>query len=110
MLAQTKKPPTLGINRQIVAFSYFYDRTVPLGLKSPISPREIERVGKQLCSAAVMTPEISGQWCLDLAYLHGLLTETYGIESEQKIEVVKQIDGWEAGWALGSALEQLEKY
>jgi guanosine-diphosphatase len=51
--------------------------------------------------------EIENEWCLDLAYLHGLLTDGYKLGGDHKLDVVKQIDGWETGWALGSALELL---
>ena len=100
--------PRLQTNRPIVAFSYFYDRTKPLGLKNPVTPRDIAQVGRRLCKA--QAGEEHAEWCLDLAYLHSLLTVGYRIGEDHQMTVVKQIDGWEAGWALGSALEQFETF
>ena len=101
------KVPKISSNRPIVAFSYFYDRTIPLGLKSPITPKGLEAIGKRLCGGEIMAEEVEGEWCLDLAYLHGLLTNGYKLGDGHKVNVVKQIDGWETGWALGTALELL---
>ena len=99
------KMPKIMPNRPIVAFSYFYDRTIPLGLRSPITPKEIELLGKRLCEGGLVAEGVDGEWCLDIAYLHGLLTNGYKLKEGHKLNVVKQIDGWEAGWALGTALE-----
>jgi guanosine-diphosphatase len=105
--AEFNEMPKIAPNRAVVAFSYFYDRTIPLGLKSPITPKQIELVGRRLCLGEYDSEQIENEWCLDLAYLHGLLTNGYKLGDDHLVNVVKQIKGWETGWALGSALELL---
>ena len=98
--------------RPIVAFSYIYDRIAPLGLaSSTITLREISQAGIGLCKGdrygqlLAQLPE----WCMDLVYTHALLSYGYEIDLDHPITITKQLGGYEAGWALGSALKLLEK-
>ena len=100
-------------SKSLVAFSYFFDRLIPLGLTSPVTPFEIDREGRKLCNAAVGSRfaaiiHENPQWCLDLAYIYSLIRIGYGIDVDQPIVVTKQINGYEAGWSLGAALKLLE--
>ncbi len=110
----------------IVAFSYFFDSLIPLGLSSPMTLAQVQVLGRRLCRVAVAPPGSSGalhtsalghferlaqengNWCLDVAYIYSLLHVGYGISLDQPIIVTKQINGYEAGWSLGAALKLLE--
>ena len=99
--------------KSLVAFSYFFDRIIPLGLTSPVSLFDIDREGRRLCQAAPGTRYAkllreNPQWCLDLAYIYSLLRHGYQIDVDQPIVITKQINGYEAGWSLGAALKLLE--
>jgi guanosine-diphosphatase len=104
--------PTIR-TKNLIAFSYFFDRLIPLGLTSPVTLFDIDREGRKLCQpaagsryATLMTE--NSQWCLDLAYIYTLLRVGYQIDFDQPIVVTKQINGYEAGWSLGAALKLLE--
>ena len=103
-------------SRSLVAFSYIYDRLVPLGLTSPTTLFDIEREGKKLCRATIDGSDRYArllkeepEWCLDVAYIWSLLRIGYQISMDQKIVLTKQINGYEAGWSLGAALKLLEQ-
>lgn len=110
-------PPHKGRSPKFVIFSYFYDRLIPLGLSSPLTLRQVKEKAGELCAAS---PKGAGgmsrllgenhEWCLDVAYIYGLLSYGYQIDLDTPITVTKQIAGYEAGWALGSALKLLEQH
>lgn len=114
----THQPP-ISSTAPIVAFSYFFDRLVPLGLRSPVTLFEVDREGRRLCRSATGEQHAGSrfgsllaenpQWCLDLAYIYSLLRIGYRLDIDQPIEVTKQINGYEAGWSLGAALKLLEE-
>jgi guanosine-diphosphatase len=100
--------------KSLIAFSYFFDRLIPLGLSSPVTLFDIDREGRKLCKLAGRSSryhrliEENPEWCLDLAYIYSLLRVGYSIDLDQPIIVTKQINGYEAGWSLGAALKLLE--
>lgn len=105
------QPPLKSKN--VVAFSFFYDRLTPLGLTSPLTPFEIAKEGIKLCSASpqghyLRLLEENPNYCLDVAYIFTLLHIGYQFDMDQPIEVTKQINGYEACWSLGAALKLLE--
>jgi guanosine-diphosphatase len=100
-------------SKNLITFSYFFDRLIPLGLTSPVTLFDIDREGRKLCQPIpggryekLMTE--NPQWCLDLAYIYSLLRIGYQVDFDQPIVVTKQINGYEAGWSLGAALKLLE--
>jgi guanosine-diphosphatase len=109
--SKSGKPPS------IVVFSYFYDRLIPLGLKSPVTLSQIGQAASELCSATSSGTSLfsrllqkNHEWCLDVVYIYALLAYAYKIDPETPIVVTKQIEGYEAGWALGSALKLLDQH
>ncbi len=44
------------------------------------------------------------EYCLDLTYMSVLLRTGYEFDDGRAIEIGKQIDGTELGWALGAAI------
>lgn len=100
--------PPINPNASIVAFSYLYERTIPLGLVSPLSLRDIANAGQRLCHPEDPFLVKNPEWCLDIAYAFALLHHGYGIGMEHSIVVTKEVEGYQAGWCLGTALRLLQ--
>mmetsp|Transcript_22042 Transcript_22042/g.42801 ORF Transcript_22042/g.42801 Transcript_22042/m.42801 type:complete len:449 (-) Transcript_22042:168-1514(-) len=81
------------------------------------SVSELERAAKNVCSKSIdqlkaapdMHPEDPVYFCLDLVYIHALLSVGFGIESGFKMAKKFDINSvkYEAAWSLGAALELL---
>lgn len=118
----------------IVALSYFYDRLEPLGLGAGFTLTDLERVARQACSHpstwsthfdAVALAELNDrpETCLDLTYMHSLLSLGYDLRPDEsiatattankasggdvKLRIEKKLGGIELGWALGAAVGML---
>lgn len=100
--------PPINPDASIVAFSYLYERTIPLGLASPLTLRDIADAGQKLCRPDDLFLGKNPEWCLDLAYSFALLHHGYGIGLEHPIVVTKEVEGYQAGWCLGTALRLLQ--
>lgn len=101
----------------VVAFSYFYDRLIPLGLTSPLTLPQVGQAAAEICAASPAGTGLHSrllsknhEWCLDVVYIYALLAYAYKLDPETPITVTKQIAGYEAGWALGSALKLLDQH
>ena len=105
----------------IYLFSYFYDRTQPLGVPSSFSLSELRQLTKQVCSgpdtwdvfeaiqgAKEELKEIGPEWCLDLNFIDALLVTGYEFNLERAVKSVKKVDGNELGWCLGASLPLLD--
>lgn len=105
-------------NGPIYIFSYFYDRTQPLGLPAKFKLPELYALTQQVCSGEylenVTDPELRDEmldrpeWCLDLSFIYGLLSHGYEIPDHREIRIAKKIDGVETGWCLGAAIALLD--
>ncbi|PWN49768.1 hypothetical protein IE53DRAFT_317051 [Violaceomyces palustris] len=104
----------------IVALSYFYDRLAPLGLGPTMTVDEIARMAREVCSLspknmdsfpseALAELNQRPEACLDLTFMHGLLSLGYGLEGQRKISIAKKLGGTELGWCLGAQLAVLEE-
>ena len=94
--------------KEIVAFSYFYDRAVERRLiqgfagQIPVSSFIYE--AQRACD-----PYSNSQFfCVDLAYISALLTKGYGLPPDKVLNLYKKIDGHETSWALGLAYSILQ--
>ena len=113
-LAQTLSPGS-----DIYVFSYFYDRTAPLGLPSEFSIGELMDLANVVCggdgwstqfnSAAIEALRAEPQWCLDLNFITSLLSAGYEMPMERRVKIAKKINGNELGWCLGASLPFLEQ-
>lgn len=105
----------------VYLFSYFYDRTQPLGVPSSFSLHELRHLTHQVClgpdawdafdaiaGAREELAEIGGEWCLDLNFMDALLVAGYEFNLERGVKSVKKVDGNEVGWCLGASLPLLE--
>lgn len=106
-------------------FSYFYDRTFPLGLPSTFPLSHFRSLLSSVCLgprawdpdhpnysskfedlSSEVVDELDGrpEWCLDLGVMYAMLNKGYGIPDERQMTVAKKIDGYELGWCLGAAI------
>ncbi|KAI9276028.1 nucleoside phosphatase GDA1/CD39 [Sporodiniella umbellata] len=101
-------------NGPIYIFSYFHDRTQPLGLPSNFKLPELKELTQLVCSGAFLesTTDVSlkgelldrPEWCLDLSFIYRLLSYGYEIPDDRVLTVAKKIDDVETGWCLGAAI------
>ena len=109
---------------KVLLLSYFYDRIKPLLPPSdPSSPppaltvSSLEDLAKDVCRGQpaweerwadnqLAMEELADrpEYCLDLTYMYVLLRTGYEFDDERAVEIGKQIDGTELGWALGAAI------
>lgn len=108
--------------------SYFYDRIIPLGIDSsaPFSIADLRQLTEDVCfgnstpSKHVQTlhPDLQGwsrfsdlpeameeladrpEYCLDLTFMHSLLSFGYELAEERTLRTGKKIDGVELGWSV----------
>ncbi|EMC98054.1 hypothetical protein BAUCODRAFT_120961 [Baudoinia panamericana UAMH 10762] len=107
----------------IYLFSYFYDRTQPLGMPESFTLQELKDLTAQVCSG----PENDGwsafesvpgavdelvgepQTCLDLNFMLALLHTGYEMPIDREVKIAKKIKGNELGWCLGASLPLLSQ-
>ena len=101
-------------------FSYFYDRTSPLGFPSSFTLDELKQLTNLVCSGDNLWKYIffdehlkalneETQWCLDLSFITALLHTGYSIPLNRELKTAKVIDNNELGWCLGASLPLLSK-
>ncbi|KAI8645415.1 nucleoside phosphatase GDA1/CD39 [Parasitella parasitica] len=98
----------------IYVFSYFYDRTQPLGLPASFRLPQLASLTESICSGAYienvtdipLKDELLDrpEWCLDLSFIYRLLSFGYEIPDDRELTVAKKINGVETGWCLGAAI------
>lgn len=98
----------------VYAFSYFYDRTQPLGMPESFTLRELQHVTAQVCGGEERWKVFSGvegavkelqsrpEWCLDLSFMLALLHTGYEMPLDREIRIAKAIKGNQLGWCLGA--------
>lgn len=101
-------------------FSYFYDRTNPLGFPSSFTVEELADLAKIVCNGETLWQEVllddhikelkeEPQWCTDLSFITAMLHTGYDIPFHRELKTAKTIDGNELGWCLGASLPLLDK-
>ncbi|KAI7905604.1 nucleoside phosphatase GDA1/CD39 [Cokeromyces recurvatus] len=98
----------------IYIFSYFHDRTQPLGLPASFRLPQLAALTESVCSGAFLenVTDVSlkdelldrPEWCLDLSFIYRLLSYGYEIPNDRVLTVAKKINGVETGWCLGAAI------
>ncbi|PSN65940.1 guanosine-diphosphatase [Corynespora cassiicola Philippines] len=105
----------------VYLFSYFYDRTQPLGMPESFTLRELKELTDRVChgesawdafsSIEGAMEELKGrpEWCLDLNFQLALLHTGYEMPLDREVKIAKKIKGNELGWCLGASLPLLNK-
>ncbi|SJM86079.1 probable Guanosine-diphosphatase [Zygosaccharomyces bailii] len=112
---------TFKETNDIYVFSYFYDRTQPLGLPLSFKLDELVDLAKMVCNGEEVWKSVfSGidgsiqelkkepQWCLDLSFQVALLHTGYEIPLHRELRTAKTIAQNELGWCLGASLPLIE--
>lgn len=105
---------------EYVAIAFYVERTVGIGLPSPIRVEDIRKKGEQICS--MNTDEVKQQFpevtngnavdlCLDLAFIIEHLEHGHGITEQAGtlLHVKNKIGDFELGWSLGAMFYELSK-
>ncbi|KAI9230322.1 MAG: nucleoside phosphatase GDA1/CD39 [Piptocephalis tieghemiana] len=102
----------------IFAFSYVYDRLIPLGLTESFTLGQASKAIDRACrgdEGVFMDREgleeyhSNPQYCLDATYILELLRDGYSISESRKIQTAKKIAGYETGWCLGAAISLMDQ-
>lgn len=106
---QVDKPAELK-DKEINAFSYYFDRATESGLIDPFVGGKI--TVEDFMTAAKATCDIANTdqpfMCLDLTFIAVLLQDGFGLDPKTTLNLYKQIDGHEISWALGAAFHILQ--
>jgi guanosine-diphosphatase len=100
-------------------FSYFYDRTTPLGFPTSFTVEELHDLAKVVCNGEEHWKEVllddhikelkeEPQWCIDLSFISALIHNGYDIPFNRELRTAAKIDGNEIGWCLGASLPLLD--
>ncbi|KAI1135685.1 guanosine-diphosphatase [Hypoxylon sp. FL0543] len=105
----------------VYIFSFFYDRTKPLGMPDSFTLRELHDLTHAVCGGEESWDVFSnipgaleelhdrGEYCLDLNFMMGLLHTGYEMPIDREVKIAKKIKGNELGWCLGASLPLLSK-
>jgi len=98
----------------VYLFSYFYDRTQPLGMPESFTLNELKELTNRVCHGEEMWDvfhSIEGaldelrdrpEHCLDLNFMLALLHTGYEMPIDREVKIAKKIKGNELGWCLGA--------
>lgn len=101
-------------------FSFFYDRTNPIGLPTSFTVEELSEMAKVVCSGDESWKDIllddhiaelnkEPQWCLDLSFMVAMLHTGYDIPLSRELKTASKIANNELGWCLGASLPLLDQ-
>jgi guanosine-diphosphatase len=98
----------------VYTFSYFFDRTEPLGMPESFTLKELHRLTDQVCGGedswdvfgsvpgAMAELKDRPEHCLDLNFMMALLHTGYEMPIDREVKIAKKIKGNELGWCLGA--------
>ncbi|KAJ2610579.1 Guanosine-diphosphatase [Coemansia sp. RSA 1365] len=98
-------------------FSYFYDRTYPLGVRDEFSLSDFKSLTDKVCNYNMglfnkdEQDEIVAEnhYCLDLSYQYALLVDGVGMNQSRTVRSTRKIKDAETGWCLGASLAILSE-
>ncbi|KAG0171885.1 Guanosine-diphosphatase [Apophysomyces sp. BC1034] len=106
-------------DRELYAFSFFYDLSQPLGMPLEFSVAELGTLASNVCGGntrpfrhvpgALQRLHTQSDYCLDLTYAHALLRVGYELPPERLVRTAKKIRDAETGWCLGASIAMLDK-
>lgn len=98
----------------VFIFSYFFDRTAPLGMPSSFTLDELHDLTSTVCAGESSWNVFEGvekaleelrdrpEWCMDLNFMMGLLHTGYEMPLSREVKIAKKIKDNELGWCLGA--------
>lgn len=100
-------------------FSFFYDRTNPLGFPGSFTVEELRDLTSAVCkglsawkttfqSEELQKLDKEPQWCLDLSFISAMLHTGYNIPLNRELRTARKIADNEIGWCLGASLPLLD--
>ncbi|EAL90545.1 hypothetical protein LV164_000962 [Aspergillus fumigatus] len=105
----------------VYIFSYFYDRTKPLGMPDSFTLDELHQLTSTVCGGEDSWGIFAGiegalkelrdrpEWCLDLNFMMSLLHTGYEMPLSREVKIAKKIKNRELGWCLGASLPLLSQ-
>ncbi|KAL5615515.1 uncharacterized protein BROUX77_001352 [Berkeleyomyces rouxiae] len=105
--------------QDVFIFSYFYERTKPLGMPESFTLSEMHDLAATVCGgeeAWAKFKSIPGaldelknepMFCTDLNFMLALLHTGYEMPLEREVRIAQKIKGNEVGWCLGASLPLL---
>ncbi|KAH8599730.1 guanosine-diphosphatase-like protein [Bisporella sp. PMI_857] len=105
----------------VYTFSYFFDRTEPLGMPESFTLKELHHLTDQVCGGkdhwdvfqnvpgALDELEHRPEHCLDLNFMMALLHTGYEFPIDREVKIAKKIKNNELGWCLGASLPLLSQ-
>ncbi|KAJ5773512.1 hypothetical protein N7457_008408 [Penicillium paradoxum] len=105
----------------VYIFSYFFDRTAPLGMPESFTLEELQQLTSTVCAGESewgsfenvgnALAELRGrpEWCMDLSFMMGLLHTGYEMPLSREVKIAKKIKNNELGWCLGASLPLLSQ-
>ncbi|MCJ1296908.1 Guanosine-diphosphatase [Xylographa carneopallida] len=106
----------------VYIFSYFYDRTQPLGMPESFTLKELRDLTEKVCQGEKCWETFQGvdgaikelrdrpEYCLDLNFMMALLHTGYEMPIDREVRIAKKIKGNELGWCLGARYVILRIY
>ena len=101
-------------HEDVYIFSYFFDRTAPLGMPSSFTLDELHKLTASVCGGeetwgifegvkgALVELRDRPDWCMDLNFMMGLLHTGYEMPLSREVKIAKKIKNNELGWCLGA--------
>ncbi|KZF26624.1 nucleoside diphosphatase Gda1 [Xylona heveae TC161] len=105
----------------VYIFSYFFDRTQPLGMPESFTLKELKDLTAKVCEGesgwgifgsvegALAELKDRPEWCMDLNFMFTLLHTGYEMPMDREVRIAKKIKGNELGWCLGASLPLLSQ-
>ncbi|OQE17077.1 hypothetical protein PENFLA_c025G07648 [Penicillium flavigenum] len=110
----------------VYIFSYFFDRTAPLGMPESFTLDELNQLTAAVCAGesewkafesikfenednALVQLRDRPDWCMDLSFMMGLLHTGYEMPLSREVKIAKKIKNNELGWCLGASLPLLSQ-
>jgi guanosine-diphosphatase len=102
-------------------FSYFYDRLDDLGFGRDFTLQNIRDAADRVCRHdatwferekginASQLFQKNNYYCLDMAFIYGLLHDGYDIPNARQVHMAKKIKDFETGWCVGAAIAVLDE-
>ncbi|KAJ5507965.1 hypothetical protein N7527_010108 [Penicillium freii] len=110
----------------VYIFSYFFDRTAPLGMPESFTLDELNQLTSTVCAGesewkgfesvkfgnednALVQLRNRPDWCMDLSFMMSLLHTGYELPLSREVKIAKKIKNNELGWCLGASLPLLSQ-